>query len=265
MFTTNSTAVRYCRTVREQCPGLYAVWPPNSRLELGDIGYLLDGVFFRKTNLMHVPHFPSETLPWKIRRGTARSHYAITSGGGSELTFLARGAAGPFGRPLAKAQAKVVFSSAGSVFFNAAGCVINEIEDQISLGRIILKLFALGIWSDDWCVVTRIVMAASTTAAIASQRSAAIRFEAVGKNDHIDLADASTKMVATSSVGVTNMVVTTGGGTPLIGLSRVRERLFGSPVFGATELDPQDSYVIRERLLKSGSELDEVFEFIECE
>jgi hypothetical protein len=157
----------------------------------------------------------------------------------------------------------ISFANVGSVFFNAAGCSINEVEDHVTLGKEILDLFKDKRWDDDWCVVTRIVHATSTSVAIAKDIGATLKLEAIGDKNQIDLADASLKMKATAFDKLSNVIVTEDALSPLLGLSRLRRRLFGGPKFGVTDLPMDDSFALRERLLGANAPLEDHFEFVE--
>lgn len=252
-----STSIRYCQTIHNQFSGFYAAWPPNAALTLGDFGYVRDGVFDRKSNLSTCG------LKWKTRPGRGQATYSLTTGSGTSMRVLARGEIGPGGVPVAKAQADVSFSASDSVFFNAAGCTVDEIEDQVGLGNQLLQMFAQRQWNDDWYIVTRIVQATSSTIAVSQSAGASLRLEAKGDDARLDLADARLGLVATHIDQVTNLFVSEDGLTPLIGLSRVRRRILKGPVFGVTEEDAEDTLEVRERLRHQGTPVQEIFEFAE--
>lgn len=254
-----ATAVRYCKTIRKEFARLYAAWPPNAPLRLGDFGYVRDGVFDRKSNLV------TFGMHWKARKGDGEASYSLTSASGTQVRLLARGELEPGGVPVAKARAEVSFAAADAVFFNAAGCTVGEVEDQIALGREILSLFGRRQWNDDWYVVTRIVQAESSTIATAQSAGASIRLEARGDEPQIDLANAGAKLVAASRTGVRNVIVSEEGLTPLIGLSRVRRRILRSAVFNLAEDEQEDAFVLRERLLGQGASMEDQFEFVEAD
>ena len=177
---------------------------------------------------------------------------------------MARGEVEPGGTPVAKARAEVSFSAADAIFFNAAGCTVEEVEDQVALGREILSLFRQRQWNDDWYVVTRVVRAASSTIAVAQSAGASLRLEARGDEPQLDLANAGAKLVTASRSGVENVVVSEDGLTPLIGLSHVRRRILGGPVFNVAEEEQEDTFELRERLLGQGAPIDDHFEFTEA-
>lgn len=215
------------------------------------------GVFERKSNLKYL------SVKWKTLRGSAQSTYGVTSGSGAKVSLGSRGEIGPSGVPLAKACVLVSFSRVGSVFFNAAGCTVDEVDDHVALGRAILGLFKDKRWDDDWYVITRIVHATSMSMAIADDEGATLKLEVVGNNSQIDFADSSLKMKATAFEKVSNVIVTEDAMSPLLGLSRLRRRIFGSPKFGAADLIEDDSFALREKLLLADAPLEDHFAFVE--
>ena len=251
----DSSAVQYCRAIREQFTGFHATWPPNAPLRLGDFGRVYGNVFERRSNLVHFE------VGWRTRHGRSRSNYAITTGSGTNVRLFARGGVGPAGLALAKALAAVMFDARGALLFNATGCLVDEVEDQVDLGSHILDLFMQRKWDDDWHVVTRIVKAVSTTIAIADEAGASIHLEASSDQDQIDLADATGKLRAAALDRVSSVIVTENDLTPLIGLSRLKRRLFGSRVFGATDWKDEDSFATRERIIANGLSPSEHFRF----
>lgn len=251
----SSSAERGCRIIHDQFVDFYAAWPPNAPLKLGDFGYLNGAVFQRKS------HLSTYGIEWKTRRGTGESTYSLTSGFGTNVTLLGKGDVAPGGITLAKALAEVSFSSAGSVFFNAAGCTVDEIENEIELGRSILNLFAQRQWNDDWWVVTRLIHAKSTTVAVSESAEAGLSLEAASDQPYVDLANAELKLVAKRRKDVSNVIVSETGLTPLVALSRVRKKLLGSPVFKMAGGEPEDTMESRERLLRDKKAIEQEFEF----
>lgn len=253
----DSIAVSYCRTLQKQFRDMYAAWPPNAPLRLGDFGYLQGPVFSRKSNLASL-----KLTGWKTRSGrSAASTYTCSTASGTEVKFHAKGEANPGGVPLAKATAEVKFSRGEAVFFNAAGCVLEEIEDQVGLGRTILEMFGNKTWNDDWCVVTGIVRAGATTVAVSAEAGASVLLEAAADQPTVDLANADVGLQVGTSRSLSSLFVGEAGFTPLVRLSKVRRKFLGGRVFSIGDPDEQDTFDLREQLIIGSKGVSAEFEF----
>jgi hypothetical protein len=253
----DSVAISYCKTLQSQFRDFYATWPPNAPLRLGDFGYLQAAVFSRKSSLGSLG-----VGGWKTRSGrSAASTYTCATSSGTELRFHAKGEANPGGVPLAKATAEVKFSRGAAVFFNAAGCVLEEIEDQIGLGRTILDMFGKKTWNDDWCVVTGIVRAGATTVAVSADAGASVVLEATADQPTVDLANADAALQVGTSRSLSSLIVGEAGFTPLVRLSKVRRKFFGGRVFSIGDPDEQDTFDLRQQLIIGSKNVSEAFEF----
>lgn len=253
----DSTAERYCETLKDEFQNLYAAWPPNSALKLGDYGTVTNSIFERKGNISKL------VAKWKVRKGNGKATYSLTSGAGTNMQLLGKGQVTPAGVPVAKATAEISFSTANSVFFNAAGCIVDEIEDQTQIGLELMSLFQRKQWDADWHVVTRLVAAESTTVAVSKSAGAGLKLEAKGDEPHLDLADASLELRALSRSSIENLIVTEGGLTPLMGLSKVKKKFFGGTVFKFALQKDDSPAALRDRLLAAGQKVEEGFEFVD--
>lgn len=255
----DSVATSYCKTLQKQFRDFYAIWPPNAPIRLGDFGYLQGPVFSRKSSLASVG-----ITDWKARSGRgAPSTYTCTTASGTEVKFHAKGEVNTGGVPLAKATAEVKFSRGEAIFFNAAGCVLDEIEDQIGLGRTVLDMFAKKTWNDDWAVVTGIVRSGATTVAVSAEAGASVLLEASADQPNIDLANVNAGLHVGTSRSLSSLFVGEAGFTPLVRLSKVRRKFFEGRVFGIGDPDEHDTFLLREQLLTESKSVSELFEFSE--
>src|ERR1051325_9375476 len=122
----SSIASDYCDQMKKNFKVLYAVFPVNEPLVLGDYGILNDTVFVRIGNVKDFGvdigkprEFPEHT-----------SNLDFTSEGSVSIDFHAKA---DTATPPIKAGIDISFSSKHSVFFNAAGCVPTSIADQVAL------------------------------------------------------------------------------------------------------------------------------------
>ncbi len=77
--------------------------------------------------------------------------------------------------------------------FEAYGCTTSSIEDQISLGKSIIDMYAKGQWNKDWAVITELVRAESGTILISAARNAKLELSVSASlaSAGFNLADAS--------------------------------------------------------------------------
>ncbi len=215
----------------------YANWPPNQPIKLGDFGMLEDNLFRRKGNIKGVFNVDFQT-----RSGQAQqSDYEYKSAGSTELTFSAKGSSGNPAIPV-NASLKIDFSSSDAIFFNAAGCNNDSIEDEVTLGKDILKLFKDDKWDDDWVIVTNLVTAGATTVVISSADAASLSLEADANISNINLSDASLRLGVKHEKNIGYKVVTQGGMIPLLGCSKLHRHLFSDPT-----LDPLSRFALLPR------------------
>jgi hypothetical protein len=222
----SSLASDYCDQMKSNFKILYAAFPPNEPLKLGDYGLLNDTVFVRIGNVSDL----------QVDIGTPRefpdqkSNLDFSSEGSVEIDF--HGKADTANPPI-KAGIDISFSSKHSVFFNAAGCVPTSIADQVALGSKIFALRDAGKWQDKFCVITSLMKAENTTIAVSSSSNSKISFDASSdKIANIDLTDASLSLSVTHIKDVSLKVTTSGGLTPLLGLSGIHQGIFSPDKFG---------------------------------
>ena len=227
----SSLAAEYCTQIKDNFKKFFAAFPPNDPLELGDFGILNSDI---PTRLGNIKKFGITFTP---RHGIAEASLVdFTSKGSVEVEFSAAVEASPGTVPI-KAGLEIKFSRENSVFFNAAKCTIDAIEDQVALGEQILKLHEAGSWDKNYVVVTSLMKAASTTIVVSSTSNSSIKFEASTPGvKEIDLADASLKLSIKRFKDVALKIPTSGGLTPLIGLSKIHGGIFSPDDFGPIKL-----------------------------
>jgi len=207
---------------------LYATWPPNTSVRLGDYGVLQGNIFVRLANVAD-----SYNLPFKERKDTKRTgNYDYASADSTDVEFHASGSVATGGPPL-KASLDISFSSENAVFFNAASCVPVSIEDQMDFGNKIMSFYQAGRWEKKFVVVTGLLESANATVIVSGSSNSSISLEASSdKVLNIDLADASLKLAIRRAKNVAFKVITESGLVPLISLSKVQGSIFDDDSFG---------------------------------
>ncbi len=224
-----STHDRYLDGVRETFH-LFATWPINASIKLGDVGRLEDGRFERATSLAALG------IPFKQRTSESRSSYDHSSGAKVSFQTHAGGAV----LDEAKGSVIVELAGEGSFVFQAQGCVESSIEDRALLQREILALVfeqdPERPWDEAWVVVDTIYRAATTTVMISDSEDAKVEVEAGAAMTPgpLAVADAAFGASVGSTRGSVSRFVAAKGIVPLFKVSRLRRKYLG--VFGRQEL-----------------------------
>ncbi|PWU19761.1 MAG: hypothetical protein C5B50_05745 [Verrucomicrobia bacterium] len=206
----------YTNAIYDNLRPMYANWQPGSPIELGDYGFL------DRKHFVHQGNVKDLGITFQPRNDTSTDQINFSSKGNTKVTLNAAGS-GPVGSGVTvKASLQVDFSSEEAVFFNAAECAYDMIQDKVALGTQIMDRFKKKTWNRDWVVVTDIVNAGATTIAISGSQSSSVVFQASGSVPQINLADASIGLSVVASSNVALQIAAQKGMSPLIGLSKIQ-------------------------------------------
>ena len=112
--------------------GYLANWLPNSPINLGDVG-IMEGRYFKQLSslaqlqLSFVPRIPQKSANFSY---SWEADIASDSSVGANIPGMG-----------AAAGLNVKFNNAGAFVFEITDCTITDIEDKLSLGHEIKKLF----------------------------------------------------------------------------------------------------------------------------
>lgn len=213
----SSLADEYCDQLKRNFKTLYATFPPNEPVMLGDYGVMNGNVFvpIGKVSDLGIPIGNVRRIPERA------SDVDFTSEGSVDVELHAAGSATPGGVAV-NAGIDISFSKKFSIFFFAAKCVPAFIEDQVTLGNAVLRLLQEGKWQKKFVVITSLLEAGSTTIVVSASDQSSIALEATSSAvPAIDLGDVTLKLSLKRARSVGLKVVTQGSLTPLIGLSKV--------------------------------------------
>ncbi len=199
----------------------FATWLPNSPIMLGDVG-ILDGKYFKRaTSLRELK------IPFDVRSGAVPLEYSYSSQASVKVETGASGQVSAAGLPpLADAGITVEFGGEGAFVFQAAHCVVDEIENRLELAERVIRLFKQGKWDTDWAVVSTVVKAGNATILVSKssgsqlQLSAAVDSSAIGS-----LADPKLGLKVRSERGEVLRFLAEPGITPMFNLSRIKRSL----------------------------------------
>jgi hypothetical protein len=220
---SSSIAKIYADTVRENQRVLYGVWEPGFPVQLGDYGVMKGNIFVQLGNLRDI----DEMRNFKITKRTdnTKDEKFFTSQKGVQFELKPKVAASTKGAPI-KASIDINFTKENSVFFNAAECQFEMIENKFQVGQKLLEIYKQGKdkWKREFVLVTDRVIAKRALILISTSNDYSISFEADSKITAIDLAKASLGLSMKSQKSSGYKVVTEEGLTPLIGLSKIQSK-----------------------------------------
>ena len=208
----------YADAVYDNLRPLFANWEPMRPVELGDFG-LMDSKSF-----LHLGNISTYNIPFTVRSSPTKDHKSFASRGSVSISTHAKGSFPINGIVNAKATLEINFSKDEAVFFNAADCSYQMIDNKVALGEQIMKRFNVGDWKRGWVVVTDLIQAGSTTVAISGANNSKLLLEAAGNVEQIDLASASVGLNVKTSTNVGYQIISKAGLVPLIGLCKIRSR-----------------------------------------
>ena len=247
-----SLAAQYCEQIKNHFKVFYATFPPNQPYELGDFGILNDEVFVRLGNVKN-----RFGLTFQVRAGEAKSPAIDFTSKGSVAVDFRTKAEAAIGTVPVKAGLDITFARENSVFFNAADCTLDSVEDQVALGEQIIKLYEQKKWEKKYAIVTGVLRAKSTTAIVSSSSNSSISLDAESPDiPAINLADASLKLSVKRVKDVALKIVTEGELVPLMSLSKIQGGFFSEgdfgPLEGAFSLEGPDAPAEKKKALTFG-------------
>jgi len=216
-----SIAKVYADTVKKNQRVLYGVWEPGFPVKLGDYGIMNGNIFVQIGNISELHDLKSLTI--KTRKDDTKDEKFFTSQHGVEFTLNPKGS-GVINGVETNASIDISFSKENSIFFNAAECAYEMIENKYELGRRLLDIHRKSkeTWRREFVVVTDLVVSKRALILISTASDYAISFEADAKTPIIDLAKASIGLTLKSQKSSGYKVVTEEGLIPLVGLSKIQ-------------------------------------------
>lgn len=209
--------------------GYLATWTPGTPVAIGDVGEM-DGNVFRRVSSLKLMQ-----IPFSVRKDTGREDLLYTSESGVKMNFKAAGTPVIAGSSLVtqKAGVTIDFQKGAGVVFVARGCQSPSIEDQISLGKEIIRRYNTNGWDKKYVVVTEVVQADSMTAFISE--SSGGKIELIAENSlnlgTVNLADFSANFSVGASSGIHTQIIAKDRLTPLFRVRKVKVSFWGGVSF----------------------------------
>jgi len=218
---SGSIAKVYANTIKRNQKILYGVWEPGFPVQLGDYGIMRGNIFTQLGNISEFDELKDFDI--KIRKDDTKDEKTFTSKRGVQFEIGSKADATVNGIE-GNASIEIKFSKENAVFFNAAECQFELIENKYQLGRELLKLHKKSRekWKKEFVVVTDRVITKRALILISTSSDFSIKLEADADVPVIDLAEASLGLKISKQQSTGYKVITEEGITPLIGLSKIK-------------------------------------------
>lgn len=218
---SNSIAKIYANSVRKNQKVLYGVWEPGLPVHLGDYGTMVGNIFVPQGNLSDIKEMKNVKI--NIRTDDTKDEKFFISQKGVQFDLKPKGSAPVQGIPV-NASIDINFTKENSIFFNAAECHFEMIENKFQIGQKLLELHKNNPakWKREFVLVTDRVVAKRGLILISTSNDYAVSFEADAKFPVIDLANAALGLKLKSQRSSGYKYVTEEGLIPLIGLSKIQ-------------------------------------------
>lgn len=156
--------------------GQYKYWPtwlPTTRLSIGDIGILEEGVFFKKKR--PASKFGVSKAALKQERLFRDSGLRFTSNGGVQLKTQGHGKNAKIPTlPQGEVGAEITFTRANATVLAATGVYERRLADQYLLEQELKKLVECGTIQPEYVVVTDLISASSARILISTEANQSI-------------------------------------------------------------------------------------------
>lgn len=200
---------------------LLGAWPPNQRIEVGEVGVLEQGAFRRASSLgrLGVAFTASSAGQEANMEASEGAVISTDAQAGGQVAWVN-------GAP--RLGVTIKLSHQGAFVFNAIEVMEWRIDDTISVERQVLALLARGAWDPSWVIVDRVLQARSLTVLLSESDGAELGLEGSGQlGVHgLRLADATLGLRPSYAQGDSLRFLGEVGLTPLYQCLRVQQRLF---------------------------------------
>ncbi len=227
--------------------GYHPTWDPNTKLNIGDIGVIENGVFVVRDNIKSLG-FDIGTI--ETNKG---GHINYSSDTCKEYNLNTTVDIPPTLNPAVKGNADflVSFGTEGGVYFKANGVKTHKIKHQFKLMEFILKQFHEGKWEKDWVIINELKEAAAGVILYSnsSDASASIKLDAAVGTEKLKMADINSGLEIRDAKNMSVKITISTPITPLfklmgikrnwwkLGKAEVRERGLIRENFGDDVLD----------------------------
>lgn len=204
-------ADRYCENIHKNIEPYYATWLPTVPVKLGDYGKMDGKIFIRQGNIK-----TDFGVDFTVEADTDSGDFEYKSSGTNAVNANAGGTAG-----LVKALLTITFSNQYDVFFVAASCLADQMNNVPSVVEQLTPQFKAKKMKG-YMVVTQVVKAGTSTIAVSSDKGSQLVIEASSPEiPSVDLKAPQGQFSVKSEQNISFKVVAKGGLIPLFQLEEV--------------------------------------------
>lgn len=235
----------YAKGLHRQFKYYYTHWLPNAPLEIGTIGELEDGYFFRPVTTLAdlgISFSPQNDIvpdpsPSPIDLASSKNVQIITKLSGEVSTALPN-------IPQGKAGLGLEFSSEGAFVIKAKETYEPRIRNVARLETEILNAHKSGVWKKNYAAIYSIVQApyADIIVSQSSQSKIELEVQADGQIGKIELGNANVQFSIKKQSGTVLSMLNSRDVTPIFQLVGIKKKLFGNPSAGPLEMVRTFSY-----------------------
>ncbi len=227
---------------------LRANWELSKNLNLGDVGYMKDGVFTMQSTLKDLG------IDFSVRKGIKQDKLDLSSEQGVNVHPKFDTAANA---ELVEMNAEVIFevefTKAKSYVFKAAGIRTDMISNILEVGKEVIKRYQAEDWDEDLVIIAEIKTADSVSILISNESGTKTNISATGNLSlkDLDIAKADIGMKADSNKKLALEVLGKAGTNPLFKVMGLEQSLLSklfhkkpkmvSRAIGETENPPEPS------------------------
>jgi len=201
----------YCENIHKNIEPYYATWLPTVPVHLGDYGKMDGKIFIRQGNIK-----TDFGVDFTVEADTDSGDFEYKSSGTNAVNVNA-GA-----ESVVKALLKISFTKAGEIFFVAANCLADMMNNIPSVLEQLGPKFKAKKMKG-YMVVTQVVKAGTSSIAVSSDKGGELDIEAsTPALPTIDLKNPQAQVSVKSEQNISFKVVAKGGLSPLFGLEEIK-------------------------------------------
>ena len=201
----------YCENIHKNIEPYYATWLPTVPVHLGDYGKMDGKIFIRQGNIK-----TDFGVDFTVEADTDSGDFEYKSSGTNAVNVNA-GA-----EDVLKALLKISFTNAGEIFFVAANCLADLMNNIPSVLEQLGPKFKAKKMKG-YMVVTQVVKAGTSSIAVSSDKGGELDIEASSPAlPAIDLKNPQAQVSVKSEQNISFKVVAKGGLSPLFDLEEVK-------------------------------------------
>ena len=164
----------YTQGIRNKFRDYYATWLPNKLLNVGDVGELKGDTFQKLT------HLDELKIPYKIEDEGHFESIDCTSGKDVTFSLEQKGSGGDIDSAISgSGKIKLEFSNKGAFILQAYDGYSKTISNIADLGKQIIQLNEIKVWSNSWIVITNVVHFKKASIIISNSKASSFIFNLV--------------------------------------------------------------------------------------